>query len=63
MAAGWLAVWRAEPRVRGGRETGQALSALEDLDGLLFTGSANTGYRYIASSLVSRRKFSPLRWG
>ncbi|EGO9615669.1 aldehyde dehydrogenase family protein, partial [Escherichia coli] len=29
----------------GGRETGQALSALEDLDGLLFTGSANTGYQ------------------
>ncbi|MBJ5876263.1 aldehyde dehydrogenase family protein, partial [Salmonella enterica subsp. enterica serovar Derby] len=26
-------------------ETGQALSALEDLDGLLFTGSANTGYQ------------------
>ena len=31
--------------VQGGRETGQALSALEDLDGLLFTGSANTGYQ------------------
>ena len=29
----------------GGRETGQALSALEDLDGLLFTGSAGTGYQ------------------
>ncbi|EFY9216639.1 arginine N-succinyltransferase [Shigella flexneri] len=36
VAAGWLAA---------GRETGQALSALEDLDGLLFTGSANTGYQ------------------
>ncbi|HFI2065332.1 TPA: succinylglutamate-semialdehyde dehydrogenase [Escherichia coli] len=31
--------------VQGGRATGQALSALEDLDGLLFTGSANTGYQ------------------
>ncbi len=31
--------------MQGGRETGQALSALEDLDGLLFTGSANTGYQ------------------
>ncbi|QMI04989.1 succinylglutamate-semialdehyde dehydrogenase [Citrobacter sp. RHB25-C09] len=31
--------------VQGGRDTGQALSALEDLDGLLFTGSANTGYQ------------------
>lgn len=31
--------------VQGGCETGQALSALEDLDGLLFTGSANTGYQ------------------
>lgn len=31
--------------VQGGRETGQALSARQDLDGLLFTGSANTGYQ------------------
>ncbi len=31
--------------VQGGRETGQALSALDALDGLLFTGSANTGYQ------------------
>lgn len=31
--------------VQGGRETGQALSALSDLDGLLFTGSAGTGYQ------------------
>lgn len=31
--------------VQGGRETGQALSAQDDLDGLLFTGSANTGYQ------------------
>ncbi|VDZ88588.1 succinylglutamic semialdehyde dehydrogenase [Lelliottia amnigena] len=31
--------------VQGGRETGQALSALGDLDGLLFTGSAGTGYQ------------------
>ena len=43
MAAGWLAAGRTE-RVQGG-ETGQALSALEDPDGLLFTGSANTGYQ------------------
>lgn len=31
--------------VQGGRETGQALSALSDIDGLLFTGSAGTGYQ------------------
>lgn len=31
--------------LQGGRETGQALSAQDDLDGLLFTGSANTGYQ------------------
>ncbi|ANG92512.1 succinylglutamate-semialdehyde dehydrogenase [Enterobacteriaceae bacterium 155047] len=31
--------------IQGGRETGQALSALSDLDGLLFTGSAGTGYQ------------------
>ncbi|ASG54978.1 MAG TPA: succinylglutamate-semialdehyde dehydrogenase [Salmonella bongori] len=31
--------------VQGGRETGQALSQLDDLDGLLFTGSAGTGYQ------------------
>lgn len=31
--------------LQGGRETGQALSALDDIDGLLFTGSANTGYQ------------------
>ncbi|WP_455427926.1 succinylglutamate-semialdehyde dehydrogenase [Dryocola sp. LX212] len=31
--------------VQGGRETGQALAQQGDLDGLLFTGSANTGYQ------------------
>lgn len=31
--------------VQGGRETGQALAQQDDLDGLLFTGSANTGYQ------------------
>jgi len=31
--------------VQGGRETGQALSGLRDVDGLLFTGSAGTGYQ------------------
>lgn len=31
--------------VQGGRETGQALSSLEGIDGLLFTGSANTGFQ------------------
>lgn len=31
--------------LQGGRETGQALSVLDALDGLLFTGSANTGYQ------------------
>ena len=31
--------------LQGGRETGQALSALADIDGLLFTGSAGTGYQ------------------
>lgn len=31
--------------VQGGRETGEALAAQHDIDGLLFTGSANTGYQ------------------
>jgi len=31
--------------LQGGRETGQALSALPGIDGLLFTGSASTGYQ------------------
>lgn len=31
--------------VQGGRDTGIALSAHPDIDGLLFTGSANTGYQ------------------
>jgi succinylglutamic semialdehyde dehydrogenase len=31
--------------VQGGRETGQALAQQISLDGLLFTGSANTGYQ------------------
>lgn len=30
--------------VQGGRDTGEALAAQQDIDGLLFTGSANTGY-------------------
>ncbi|WP_105901700.1 succinylglutamate-semialdehyde dehydrogenase [Vibrio gangliei] len=30
--------------VQGGRETGEALASHKDIDGLLFTGSANTGY-------------------
>ncbi|MGY5957375.1 succinylglutamate-semialdehyde dehydrogenase [Kosakonia sp. BK9b] len=31
--------------LQGGRETGQALSTLPGVDGLLFTGSAQTGYQ------------------
>ncbi|MBW1212037.1 succinylglutamate-semialdehyde dehydrogenase [Pantoea allii] len=31
--------------LQGGRETGQALAAEPDIDGLLFTGSAHTGYQ------------------
>lgn len=30
--------------VQGGRSTGEALSKAKEIDGLLFTGSANTGY-------------------
>lgn len=30
--------------VQGGRSTGEALAQSDDIDGLLFTGSANTGY-------------------
>lgn len=61
MAAGWLTARRAE-LVQGGRETGQALSALEDLDGLLFTGSANTGYQLHRQLSGQPEKISPLRW-
>lgn len=31
--------------VQGGKATGQALAAASDIDGLLFTGSASTGYQ------------------
>ncbi|PVZ82806.1 succinylglutamate-semialdehyde dehydrogenase [Serratia sp. S1B] len=31
--------------LQGGRETGELLAANRDIDGLLFTGSANTGYQ------------------
>ncbi|MFC0227278.1 succinylglutamate-semialdehyde dehydrogenase [Serratia aquatilis] len=31
--------------IQGGRETGEALAASADIDGLLFTGSAGTGYQ------------------
>lgn len=59
MAAGGLAAGRAE-LVQGGRETGQALSALDDLDGLLFTGSANTGYQLHRQ--LSGQPEKSLRW-
>ena len=39
--------------VQGGRETGAALAASQYIDGLLFTGSANTGLA-ISRSLVDR---------
>ncbi|MFP1495712.1 aldehyde dehydrogenase family protein [Escherichia coli] len=44
--------------VQGGRETGQALSALEDLDGLLLPAAPIPATSCIASSPVSRRKFT-----
>lgn len=31
--------------IQGGRATGEALASHADVDGLLFTGSANTGYQ------------------
>lgn len=48
--------------VQGGRETGQALSALSDIDGLLFTGSAGTGYQLHRQLAGSRKKFWRWRW-
>lgn len=61
MAAGWIAA-RVLNLVQGGRETGQALSALEDLDGLLFTGSANTGYQLHRQLSGQPEKSSPSKW-
>lgn len=46
--------------VQGGRETGQALSALEDPDGLLFTGSYYRLLPAIASSWSAGENFRPL---
>lgn len=48
--------------VQGGRETGQALSALSDIDGLLFTGSAGTGYQLHRQLAGQPEKFWRWRW-
>lgn len=45
-----------------GRETGRALSALSDIDGLLFTGSAGTGYQLHRQLAGQPEKFSRWRW-
>ncbi len=58
MAAGWLAAGRTE-LVQGGRETGQALSALEDLDGCCLPVAPIPATSCIASSPVSGENSRP----
>lgn len=48
--------------VQGGRETGEALAASADIDGLLFTGSAGTGYHLHRQLAGSRRRSWRWRW-
>ncbi|WP_406564520.1 succinylglutamate-semialdehyde dehydrogenase [Acinetobacter qingfengensis] len=49
--------------VQGGRDTGQALSAAPQIDGLLFTGSANTGYQLHQQMANAPEKILALEMG
>lgn len=49
--------------VQGGRSTGEALAAAEQIDGLLFTGSANTGYQLHKQMAGAPEKILALEMG
>ncbi len=49
--------------VQGGRHTGEALAAAEQIDGLLFTGSANTGYHLHKQMAGAPEKILALEMG
>ncbi|TCB79097.1 succinylglutamate-semialdehyde dehydrogenase [Acinetobacter sp. ANC 4173] len=49
--------------VQGGRQTGEALAASAQIDGLLFTGSANTGYHLHKQMAGSPEKILALEMG
>lgn len=49
--------------VQGGRQTGEALAASTQIDGLLFTGSANTGYHLHKQMAGSPEKILALEMG
>ncbi|TCB34241.1 succinylglutamate-semialdehyde dehydrogenase [Acinetobacter sp. ANC 4910] len=49
--------------VQGGRQTGEALAASAQIDGLLFTGSANTGYHLHKQMAASPEKILALEMG
>ena len=49
--------------VQGGRSTGEALAAAEQIDGLLFTGSANTGYHLHKQMAGTPEKILALEMG
>ena len=49
--------------VQGGRSTGEALAAAEQIDGLLFTGSANTGYHLHKQMAGAPEKILALEMG
>ncbi len=49
--------------VQGGRTTGEALAAAEQIDGLLFTGSANTGYHLHKQMAGAPEKILALEMG
>ncbi|EXI37017.1 succinylglutamate-semialdehyde dehydrogenase [Acinetobacter baumannii] len=49
--------------VQGGRTTGEALAASHEIDGLLFTGSANTGYHLHKQMAGAPEKILALEMG
>ncbi|TCB66373.1 succinylglutamate-semialdehyde dehydrogenase [Acinetobacter sp. ANC 4178] len=49
--------------IQGGRQTGEALAASTQIDGLLFTGSANTGYHLHKQMAGSPEKILALEMG
>ena len=49
--------------VQGGRETGEALAQHPEIDGLLFTGSANTGYQLNRQMAGALEKILALEMG